>query len=125
MLAQRDPNQVYRRIDFDARISTADPRELVKVCYEQVISGINSAMIAQDRGDNYMKSQALTRAVSALTALQMGVSGESSMADALMTLYMAARKSVLNSVLDFDPETLGRIRADFIEISQALTQSAH
>ena len=42
----------------------------------------------------------------------MGVSGDSSMADALMTIYTAARKAVLASVLHFDPETLKQIRAD-------------
>ena len=84
MLAQRDPNEVYRRIEFDARVCGADPRELVRVCYEQLIGSLGGALIAATRRDNQMKSQTLTRALSALTALQMGVSGDNAVAQALL-----------------------------------------
>ncbi|HZV08960.1 MAG TPA: flagellar protein FliS [Novosphingobium sp.] len=124
MLASRDPNQVYRRVDFDARVTAADPAELVKLCFEQLIAAIGSALIAEERGDNQTKSRALTRAISALTALQLGVSGNDSMSQALLVLYNAARKSVLDSALAFHAPTLERIRADFIEIAQSLTGAA-
>ena len=121
MLAQRNPDTAYRRVDFDARVASASPSDLVKLCYEQLVSALGRALIAQDRGDNRMKSEALTRAVSALNALQMGVSGSGDMADALHQLYASARRAVLDSVLAFDAATIGRIRQDFIEISAALT----
>ncbi len=70
-----------------------------------------------------MKSDGLTRAVSALTALHLGVSGEGEVADALRHIYVAARKSVLDCVLTFDPPTITKIRQDFIEIGQALAQA--
>jgi flagellar protein FliS len=124
MLAQRDPAQAYRRVDFDARVASADQRELVKMCYERVISSLGSAMHAHRRGENAMKSQALTRAVSALTALQMGVAGDNPMAGALVQFYTAARRAVLDSVLDFDGETLGRVRQDVLDISNSLANAA-
>ena len=65
MLAQRNPHEVYRRIDFDARVSGADPRELVAVCYEQLIGALGSALWANDRCDNLLKSRSLTRAMAA------------------------------------------------------------
>ncbi len=120
MLSQRNPDTAYRRVDFDARVAGASPAELVKMCYEQLISALGRALIAQDRGDNRLKSEALTRAVSALNALQMGVSGEGAMADALHQIYVSARRSVLDSVLQFDADTIARIRTDFIEIAAAL-----
>lgn len=121
MLAERNPQAVYRRIEFDARVQSADPAQLVNLCYEQLIAAIGSALFADEKGDNRMKSEALTRAVSALTALHLGVSGEGPVADALRHIYVAARKSVLDCVLRFDPEVLVRIRQDFVEISQAMS----
>lgn len=123
MLAQRNPQAVYRRIDFDARVQGADQQQLVALCYEQLIGSLGSALFAEEKGDNRMKSESLTRAVSALTALHFGVSGESSVAGALRQLYTAARKSVLDCVLAFDTGTIQRIRQDFVEISQALSQA--
>ena len=120
MLTQRNPDTAYRRVDFDARVSSASPAELVKMCYEQLIGALGRALIAQDRHDNRQTSEALTRAVSALNALQMGVSGEGPMADALHQIYTSARRSVLDSVLSFDAAAIARIRADFVEIAAAL-----
>ena len=74
-----------------------------------MITALGGAMLAAERGDNLAKSQALTRAMSALTALQMGVSGEDTMAQALLHLYTVASRAVLDSVLDFDSATLTRL----------------
>ena len=120
MLAQQSPQAVYRRIDFDARLSTSDPGQLVELCYEQLISALGTALFAAEKNDNRMKSEALTRAVAALTALQLGISGQGSVVDALHQLYDAARRSVLDSALRFKPATIAAIRQDFIDISRAL-----
>lgn len=120
MLARRSPGEAYRRIDFDARVSGADPRELVRLCYEQLIGSLGSAIMAASRADNQAKSQALTRALSALMALQMGVTGDDPVAGALLHLYAAARRAVLDSVITFDADKLGQVRQDFIEIAETL-----
>ena len=123
MLAQRNPQAVYRRIDFDARVQGADPQQLVALCYEQLVGALGTAQFAHDKGDNKMKSESLTRAVSALTALHFGVTGEGTVAEALRHLYVTARKSVLDCVLAFNPAIIAQIRQDFIEISHALAQA--
>lgn len=121
MLAQRNPQEAYRRVDFDARISAATPAQLVSMCYEQLISALGSALAAHERSDNLLKSQSLTRAVSALTALHLGVSGDEGIATALRQLYDGSRRSVLNNVLNFDPKAVVAIRQDFIDISRAMS----
>lgn len=121
MLAQRNPGEAYRRVDFDARVSAADSRELVSLCFEQLISALGSALIAHERGDNRLKSGAMTRALSSLTALQLGVSGGEGIAVALTQLYDAARRSLLDNVLTFDPRIVATIRQDFVDISRAMT----
>ena len=120
MLTQRNPREAYRRVDFDARVSGASPQELVRLCYEQVITSLGGALLAADRKDNLVKSRSLTRAMSALTALHMGVSGDDSMALALLQIYTAARRAVLDSVVVFDTATIQQVRQDFIDIAESM-----
>ncbi len=120
MLLNRDPSEAYRRVDFDARVQGADSRQLVDLCLEQVAGSLGRAVHAAGRGDNGAKSAALTRAVAALTALQKGVDPDAPTGGALLQLYQAARTSILDNVLNFQPQTLLTIRQDFIEIRQAM-----
>lgn len=123
LLARHTPQDAYRRVDFDARVSGCDPMELVGLCYEQLIASLGSAQFGHARGDNDGKSKALTRALSALTALQLGISGTAGVAQALRQFYQGARGAVLDSVLAFDPKRIEQVRGDFIEISAALASA--
>ena len=50
MLAFTDPREAYRRSEIDARVEGgADPADLVRLCYEQAISGLGLAIIAHER----------------------------------------------------------------------------
>lgn len=120
MLVQRSPQEAYRRVDFDARVAGADSRQLVALCYEQLTSSLGSALYAAQLGDNRLKSQSLTRALSALTALQLGVSNTSEVAGALHQFYESARKAILDSVLEFDVQTITAIRRDCSEVAAAM-----
>lgn len=124
MRALKSPSEAYRRVDFDARVEGADPRQLVTMCYETLVGALGTALFAHDRGDNQLKSQSLTRALSAITALQLGVDGNEGVAGALRQLYLSARKSILDSALTFNPQIITTIRQDFTEISRAMTASA-
>lgn len=123
LLARRSPHEAYRRVDFDARVEGATPQQLVGLCYETLAGALGTALYANERGDNKLKSESLTRALSAITALQLGVDGNGAMAGPLMQLYQSARRSLLDSVLNFDPKVIGAMRQDFIDISRALTGS--
>lgn len=123
MLALRSPHEAYRRVDFDARVAGASPSQLVGLCYEQLVGALGTALYAEARGDNALKSQSLTRALSAVTALSFGIGGDGPVVDALRQLYGAARRAILDSATDFDRQKLAQVRADFIEIGKAM-QSA-
>ena len=125
LLARNTPNDVYRRVELEARIGGSDPRQLVTLCYEQVIEALGSALHAAGRDDNQGKSKSLTRALSALTALQLGVSGNDGVSGALRHLYEATRKALLDCVLSFDAAAITAIRKDFTEILHAMTGSTH
>jgi flagellar protein FliS len=119
MLARHTPQEAYRRVEMDARVNGSDPRQLVSLCYEQLIGALGSALHAAAQGDNRGKSAGMTRAMSSLTALQLGVSGEGGVADALRHFYEATRRTLLDNVLAFDPQTIATMRQDFIDIAKA------
>lgn len=123
MLLMTSPQEAYRRVDFDARVSGAGPAELVHLCYEHLVSALGTAVHADRRGDNCLKSRSMTRALTAITALQMGIAGgndASGMAGALSQLYEAARRTILDSAIAFDAERIATLREDFSEIGSAL-----
>ncbi len=120
MLRKRDPYDAYQRVEFDARVRGANSSELVHVCYNQFIDALGSALAANQRTDTLLRSRSLTRALTALMALQLGVDREHEMAAALSEFYGAASKSVLASSLDFDAARLEEIRNDFIEVRDGL-----
>ena len=110
-------------MDFDARVEGADAQALVALCYEQVVATLVSAGFAHRRGDNRAKSRAITRALAAITALQLGISGNDGIAAALHQFYEAARRTLIDNALDFDPEQVAAIRQDFAEIAAAMVQN--
>lgn len=120
MLAHRSPHEAYRRIDFDARVKGANPAELVHLCYEHLVSALGTAIHAHGIGDNSLKSGSMTRALTAITALQLGVSGESEVASALKHLYESARRTLLDCAVVFDSQRVDTLRTDFAEIGRAL-----
>jgi len=119
MLALTDPHEAYRISEVDARLHGARPAELVTFCLGQVIQGIGTALSAHGLGHLAARSKALTRALTALTALEMGVDREAPLADALLQIYGSARKALLDCALAFDPAALATIRADFRDILAA------
>lgn len=120
---RNDPSEAYRRVDFDARVRGADSRQLVDLCLEQVVGSIGRALHAQERSDNSAKSAALTRAISALTALQMGIDMSNPTGQALAHMYQSARNAILDCVSRFDAPQLRTIRQDFTEIREAMLRS--
>lgn len=123
MLATTDPHEAYRRSAFDARVQSGDTASLVLLCLEQAIAGLGGALLAHNRADPAARSKALTRALTAITALEMGVDRTAPLASSLLLLYGAARRAVLESVVSFDPTLLTPVRADLVEIETALRGS--
>ncbi|KHK93502.1 flagellar protein FliS [Novosphingobium malaysiense] len=120
MLLQQSPHEAYRRVDFDARVNGAKPAELVHVCYEHLVGALGTAIHAHRNGDNGLKSRSITRALTAITALQMGVSEDHEMGSALNQFYAAARRTILDSAVSFDTGQIESMRNDFTEIGQAM-----
>lgn len=119
-MIQRSPHEAYRSVDFNARVSCATAAELVHLCYEHLVGALGTAIHAEERGDNGLKSRSMTRALSAVMALQMGVSGDEGISSALRHMYESARRTILDSALTFDAGRIAGLRDDFAEIGRAL-----
>ncbi len=120
MLALTDPHEAYRRSALDARVHGGDTAALVTLCLEHAVGGLSLALFAEARGDTAQRSKALTKALTAITALEMGVDRGAPLAQALLQVYGAARKAVLDSVVRFNPVALATARSDLTEIKGAL-----
>jgi flagellar protein FliS len=123
VLASRNPAEAYRRVDFDARVEGADAQALVVLCCEHVVTTLGSAGFAHQHGDNRAKSRALTRALAAVTALQLGISGNDGIAAALRQFYDSARRALIDNALAFDAQQIATIRQDFADIAAAMVQN--
>ena len=125
MLLSRDPGETYRRVDFDARVKGASSLQLVALCLEQAAGSLGRAIYAQEHGDNSAKSAALTRAVAAITALELGVDTSNPVSQPLLQLYQAARRTILDNALRFDAPQLDTIRTDLLDIREAMLGTAN
>lgn len=120
MLALTNPREAYGRTNFEARILSGDTSTLVHLCFEQVTSNLGTAILCADRTAAQTRNKALTRTLTALIALELGIDANAPLAPALRQLYQAARRAVLDSVSRFDADRLRAIRADFLEIDAAM-----
>ena len=120
MHALTTPSQAYRRVDFDARVAAGNPRELVLVCYDQLADALGRAQAAFAAGDNQAKSAALTRALAAIAALQLGIDPGAAMAAALRQFYAGARRVLLDNVLGYDPVAISALARDVGDVGRAL-----
>jgi len=123
MLNPMSPREAYARVDFDARVAGADAFELVSLCYEQLISAIGTAIFANRQRDNGLKSRALTRALAAVTALQLGVDGDQGVAAALRVFYETTRRCLLDCATAFDADRLAALRDDIRDIAGAMRET--
>jgi flagellin-specific chaperone FliS len=123
MLALQNPREAYRRVAFDARIAGSGHGELIAVCFEQLDMALGDALHAALLGDNHRKSSALTRALSAVTALQLGIDARHPFAPVLGTFYEGIRKVLLDSALQFNARALDGVRRDFGEIREAMAST--
>ena len=78
-------------------------------------------MFAHESGLNARKSAAMTRAIAALVALEMGVDASSGgIGAALLTFYRSGKKIILDNVVRFDPEAMRRVTTDFEDVRKAV-----
>jgi flagellin-specific chaperone FliS len=125
MLAlNKDPAATYRRIEFDARVSGAGQAELLTLLIEELLAALQSALFAHEHGHNQRKSAAMTRAIAVLTTLELGVTpgAAGGIGETLLHFYRGGKRTILDSVVGFDPEAIARLRDDFEDVRRSFVQ---
>lgn len=120
MLARTQPADAYREANFDARLMGGSRDDLVIFCIEDLIANLGALEIAEARSDRSARSKALTRCVTVLTALELGIDREAALATSLLQFYGAAKVSLLDSVRETDLGNVAAMKQDFRDIAQAM-----
>lgn len=124
MLASRDPGLAYRRSSFDARLLAASPQDMVIMCLDDFLASVVRFEQADSRDDREMRSAALTRCITALTALEMGVDRSLALGGTLLQFYSAAKSALLGMVVSIEVARLRAIKSDFEEIRGSFRAAA-
>ena len=116
-----NPQQAYRKVDFDARVQGADAQALVRLCFDELIAALDRATYAHSNGHVTLCGEALLRALSALAALRIGVDQSHELGPALVTIYTDAGDIVGRSLGNFDAALIRKTRDDLAEIASAIS----
>lgn len=120
MLARTQPADAYREANFDARLMGGSRDDLVIFCIEDLVANLGALEIAEARADRAARSKALTRCVTVLTALELGIDRGAEMAANLLQFYGAAKASLLDSVRETDLGNIAAMKQDFRDIAKAM-----
>ncbi len=124
MLAARDPGLAYRRSSFEARLLAASPHDLVIMCLEDFLVNLVRFEQADRRDDREARSTALTRCITSLTALEMGVDRSAPLGETLLQFYAAGKSALLGMVVSIEAGRLRTIKNDFEDIRRSFRAAA-
>jgi flagellar protein FliS len=119
MLSRSKPNEAYRQASFDARLLGSSRDELVIFCLEDFLENLGHLQLADARCDSTGRSRAITRCVTALTALELGIDRSAELGASLAHLYGSAKGVLLSSIRATDTASISAIKNDFSEIANA------
>lgn len=124
MLAATNPALAYRRSHFEARLLAASPQDMVLMCLDDLLTNLVRFEHADLREDREARSDALTRCITSLTALEMGVDLSAPLGAALVQFYTGSKKALLGMLVSADMTQLRAIKADFQDIRQSFAAAA-
>ena len=120
MLACNEPRAAYRQSNFEARVNGGTPQDIVVYCLDELALTLAMLRQADARGNRAGRSEAITRGIAILTALEMGVDRENALAESLLHFYEGSRRLLLNSVATTQVAAIEALRTDVTEIRDAL-----
>ena len=120
MLALNEPRAAYQQSNFDARVQGGTSQDIVVYCLDELALTLGMLRQADMRGNRAGRSQAITRGIAILTALEMGVDRESDLANSLLDFYEGSRRLLLGSISQTQVEAIQALRGDVLDIKAAL-----
>ena len=120
MLASTEPRAAYQQSNFEARVRGGTSQDIVVYCLDELALTLGMLRQADIRGNRAGRSAAITRGIAILTALEMGVDRDNELAASLLHFYEGSRRLLLGSVSETQVDAIEGLRADVIEIRDAL-----
>lgn len=124
MLSLHKPYEAYRQASFDARLLGSSREELVVFCLEDFIDNLGQLELADNRLDHAARSKAITRCVTALTALELGIDRTAEMGATLAQFYGSAKNTLMNCIRQTDTNSVATMKADFSDIAKVFRETA-
>lgn len=69
-MAINDKTTLYRQVDLDARVESANPHQLIAILFDEVISALKRTLVALERGNHQYQGQQAGRAIKILSGLR-------------------------------------------------------
>lgn len=123
MLSRSKPCEAYRQASFDARLLGSTRHELVLFCLEEFLENLGQLELADRRFDAAARSRAITRCVTALTALELGIDRTVAMGSTLSQFYGAAKNNLMDSIRQTDDVAISAMKSDFCDIAEAFRKA--
>ena len=120
VLALNEPRAAYQQSNFDARVKGGTSQDIVVYCLDELALTLGMLRQADMRGNRAGRSDAITRGIAILTALEMGVDRDNELSSSLLHFYEGSRRLLLGSIAQTQVEAIEAMRNDVIEIRDAL-----
>lgn len=114
----------YAAIDAGSKIEGANPHQLVKILFDELLLAMDATATAMRTGDNGKAFQKQTRALTMLHALETSLDFElgGEIATNLAIVYREARRRLLAAAADKDAEKVLSARDIIRDIADAWAQ---
>jgi flagellar protein FliS len=111
----------YAAIDAGSKVEGANPHQLVKILYDELLLAMDATAVAMRNGDDRKVRDRHTRSLTLLHALESSLDFEQGgeIAVNLAIIYREARKRILAALSDQDAEKILSARAIIADIASA------
>jgi len=123
MLHRPGPAEAYRRVEIDAYIVGGEAAQMTRLCLAETIGALNRALYFDSKADGEARVNCLTKALSCIQALKLGVDRTQPLAEALLVVYGNAVGRLTRNMRIFDARAISALRQDFLEIEQAFAEA--
>lgn len=117
MLA-RNPAATYRRIELDARIEASGSADLTRICLEEAVAALGTALVLLDRSQAVPR-EPLARAQTIVVWLAQSVAPAHPLYATLKQFYGGLANQIGLNLQRPDTQTIARVREDLADVLAA------
>jgi len=114
----------YSAVDTGSRVEGANPHQLVRILFDELLLALDAAALALRGGDRHKATDRQTRALAILHALESSLDFErgGDIATSLATVYREARRRTLTATATNDATPMEQARGFIADIAEAWNQ---